>query len=240
MTIATFRKGRHLSRQHKAKISRALRGRGRKKPTLEGHVVKGAKIGAGLGGGLGVIGGTLVGGALGGPVGAVAGGLGNGALYGLGGGVSGAGYGAALYGARRAISRRRGRFNSGIGLTTFSEGDSMQIYMMGDLVDAEFARRGRRGRRKRATARGHLRKGRNYGALAGGLTAAAIGGLAGAKAGKAASGRAGMIAGGLGAAGLMGGLGAAGGALGGAGLGAAVYGGRQVYKKRRRIAGKLY
>lgn len=80
----------------------------RKKPTLEGHVRKGAGIGSKIGGALGALHGGAKGalvGSLGGPVGAVAGGLGGAAASGglgyVGGAATGAGYGAGIYGLRK-------------------------------------------------------------------------------------------------------------------------------------------
>ena len=109
---AEFARGRKpLSKQHKQKISRALKGKGRgkgkKPPTLEGHVVKGAKWGAIAGGGLNALTGAAYGGVLAGPVGAVGGGAIGGGLGVLSGGVTGAGYGAGVYGLRRSFGRRR-------------------------------------------------------------------------------------------------------------------------------------
>jgi hypothetical protein len=101
------RRGKALSRQHKAKISRALKGRGngKRKPTLGGHVLKGAKLVGALGGGLGALQGGLVGGALAGPPGAITGAAYGGLSGAVGGGISGAGYGAAVYGGRRLVAR---------------------------------------------------------------------------------------------------------------------------------------
>lgn len=90
---------RPLSKQHKKKISDALKGRGsgKKSPTLEGHVGKGAKWGSRLGAGMGALNGALYGGAVAGPVGVPIGAaLGGGSGY-LSGAASGAGYGAGLY-----------------------------------------------------------------------------------------------------------------------------------------------
>ena len=92
-----------------ARIKGAKDKKKRKKPTLEGHVRKGAGVGSKIGGTLGALHGGAKGalaGTLAAPgVGTVAGGLGGAALGGglgyLGGAATGAGYGAGVYGLKK-------------------------------------------------------------------------------------------------------------------------------------------
>jgi hypothetical protein len=88
----------------KRKISKTLRER-----KLGNHIVKGANIGAKVGGGYGALQGAVGGGIVGGPLGALGGGLLGSGFGAYSGAVSGSAYGAGTYATRKGLDKLRGR-----------------------------------------------------------------------------------------------------------------------------------
>ena len=98
-----MKKRKPHTEETKRKISETL-----KKRKLGNHIVKGANIGAKVGGGYGTLQGAFSGGLLAGPGGALAGGVLGGGLGAYSGAVSGSAYGAGTYTTRKGLDRLRG------------------------------------------------------------------------------------------------------------------------------------
>ena len=98
-----MKKRKPHTEETKRKISETL-----KKRKLGNHIVKGANIGAKVGGGYGALQGAVGGGMVGGPLGALGGGLLGGGFGAYSGAVSGSAYGAGTYATRKGLDRLRG------------------------------------------------------------------------------------------------------------------------------------